>query len=192
MSDVRISTHVAKSEGHNNSNFIMIKFYDGLQNLVGTDYVILFTDNEKLFFKPSKDKVRRALKLTDTVNAWAQYEELKSFEGEYPLDYDNFRQMYYVDKAKRSNISRSAANTSPKQNYKPHSYVPYVEEVVPEPEKIVVSTVNVTLAPTRKYDMTVYEGLLQLLKTQIADLNKSGVYATMNTLTSLIQDDKLM
>ena len=186
MADVRISTHVAKTQNH---EFVLIKFYDGLENLIGTNYVIIVVEDNRLFFKPSEVKVKGSLKLTNLVNVWKQVDDVKSFEGEYSLDYDTGRGMYYVDKSSRAEINRIYGNHNiPHPNYKPHSNVPYVN--LTQNEEIATSvTITANTPKVRKYSMVVYDGLLELLRVQISDLNKSAVVTTLNTIKSLIGDE---
>lgn len=186
MADVRISTHTARTQNH---RFVIIRFYEGLENLIGSNYVFLNVDGGRLYFGPSELKVKGALKLSQYVNVWKQVDLIAPFEGEYSIEYDNLKGLYYVDKSDSSEISRRYGNHNVcHPNYKSHAYEPYVEksdETVNEIE--VVPTM--TSVKTRKYSMTVYDGLLELLRIQIDDLNKSGVNATLNTIKSLIEDE---
>ena len=187
MADVRISTHVAKTQ--KNHEFVIIRFYEGLENLIGTNYVIVSVDGERLYFIPSEVKVKGSLKLTPVVNVWKQCNEVKSFEGEYSLDYDTVRGAYYIDKHSRiSEINRIYGNHNvPHTNYKAHTNEPYVD-IIKNDE--IATSVTVTATPkVRKYSMVVYDGLLELLRVQISDLNKTAVNTTLNTIKSLIGDE---
>ena len=181
MADVRISTHFAKSQ---NNEFSIIRFYDGLENLIGTKRVLLQVKEDKLFFTGCESKIKGSLKLSNLINVWKQCKAVKSFDGEYPLEFDAERSMYFVDKAKKAQISRQYGNHNvPHVNYKSHVNEPYVDAshaVVPVVED----------APkVRKYSMVVYDGLLELLRVQISDLNKPAVMATLNTIKSLLADE---
>ena len=142
MADVRISTHIAKSQ---NNEFSV----DG--NII-----------------------------VKAVN--------KSFDGEYPIDFDVEKGVYYVDKANRSEISRQYGNHNvPHVNYKSHVNEPYVD-IIKNDE--IATSITITAAPkARKYSMVVYDGLLELLRVQISDLNKPAVMATLNTIKSLLADE---
>ena len=166
MFDVRVSKHYAKTK---DANYVVITFAQGLENLVGTKYVILWVNDGHLYFKPSTEKVKGALKLNKSINAWSQYDKLVKFEGEYSLEYDNFREMYYIDYDKKVETSYMYLNGNvPHPNYKAHVNEPYVVKDAP----IIIDV------PNRKYSMVVYDGLLELLRVQIQDLNKSAVNAT--------------
>ena len=178
MADVRISTHVARTQNH---DFAIIKFYDGLENLIGTDYVILQIDNDCLYFKPSEVKVKGSLKLGVFVNVWGQFEDVKPFEGEYSLEYDSDKSMYYVNKNRGLEITRMYGNHNvPHVNYKSHVNEPYVEEKVEG---------EIVMSEERKYSMVIYDGLLELLRIQISDLNKLAAIATLETIKSLLQSE---
>lgn len=175
MADVRVSTHIASAR---NDEFVIIRFYDGLENLIGTDYVSLLIEDDRLYFKPAENKIKGSLKLSYMINSWKQSKDLQKFEGEYPLEFSPIRDMYYIDVNKRSDISRTyGSNNVPHPNYKSHINESYVEDEVSE------ETVE------RKYSMVVYDGLLELLRIQIQDLNKSAVNDTLNTIRSLIKSE---
>ena len=181
MADVRISTHYAKSQSN---EFSIIRFYDGLENLIGTKRVILRVETDRLYFFPVEEKIKGSLKLSNLINVWKQCKEVKAFDGEYPIDFDAVIGVYYIDIAKRSEISRQYGNHNvPHVNYKPHVNEPYVDTIN-------ATSVTITTTPkVRKYSMVVYDGLLELLRVQISDLNKPAVMATLNTIKSLLADE---
>lgn len=176
MADVRISTHLATTQ---NRRFTIIKFYDGLENLIGTNYVIIDVRDNRLYFCPAEEKYNGALRLKDVVNVWRLHNLVEPFEGDYSLEFDSAEGLYYVDKTKKSEITRFYANNNvPHPNYKAHTYEPYVVQVIDSSD-----------GEKRKYPMSVYDGLLTLLRSQIEDLNKQVVHDVLSTIKSLVDSE---
>lgn len=174
MSDVRISCHIAKSQPSGNREFVIIRFYEGLQNLIGTDYVILSVKNNRLYFTPTQTKVKGSLKLTEVINVWKQASKIKCFEGEYTLAYDITKELYYVDKDSKTDLTRVYGNHNvPHPNYIPHVNAPYENETPVE---------NIVDA---KY--SVYDALITLLSNQIKEKEYKSAMFTAQTIQSLLE-----
>lgn len=129
MADVRISGHLAKSQPGGERQFVIIRFREGLENLIGTDYVQLDIRGDRLYFLPAQTKVKGSLRLNSIVNVWKKASVVKQFEGEYSLAYDTTDKAYYVDKTTRSDLTRVYGNHNvPHFNYKAHINPSYEEE----------------------------------------------------------------
>ena len=179
MSDVRISHHIARAQ---NNEFMFIRFYDGLQNLIGADYVSLWVKDDRLYFKPQVQKVKGSLKLSNAVSVWKQCDVIRKFEGEYPMEFDTFRAMYYVDLANKSEISYRYGNHNvPHLNYKSHVNEPYVEEEMLK--KIIEPEVVDTKYP-------VYEALIALLMSQIQGKEYKNAIFTSQTIQSMLEREE--
>ena len=79
------------------------------------------------------------------VSSQRQYKDLIPFIGEYSLEYDNVKNMYYIDKSKKSELSRTYSNSNVAHpNYKSHANEPYVSEIEANSENI-ITTVDMSI-----------------------------------------------
>lgn len=175
--DVRITQHKAT---RSDSKFVTIAFYDGLQNLIGTDYVKLDVKDSRLYFYPSEKKVKGALKLNPTVIAQKNFEKLLNFVGTYPLDFDTYNEVYYVDLTKKGEVSIQYGNSNvPHPNYKPHKNLPYESE-----EEMITKVTEVEVIDA-KYP--VYEALMALLMSQIKNKEYATAVFTVETIRNMLE-----
>ena len=193
--DVRITQHKATKS---DSRFVTITFYEGLENLIGTNYVKLKVENSRLYFIPSEKKVKGSLKLNRSVYAQKNFSALVEFVGEYPIDYDSSNNTYYVDMNKKQEVSITYANNRvPHPNYKAHKNEPYENEEEPVVETPIITAQ--TEVPTSIIDtmwiksdpkIEVYNSLLKLLDSQIYNKEYKNAVFTAQTIHNMLEREE--
>lgn len=92
MKDVRIATYATKR-----GDVAHIRFYNGMEALIDSDYIKLSGKAKRLYFMPADLSTGVKLNKLAQVQKASHVALLRNYVGEYPLKSDNDLKLYYID-----------------------------------------------------------------------------------------------